>query len=519
MKKENIDKLYQEKLKDFKEVPDEKVWKAISASLDSKKRQRPIVPLWWKLGGVAALLTVLLYVFIPSGNHGNSDEIITDVESVTPLDNTGTDDTENALPDNTDEGRSAVANSTETEKEKANAIPSNGSNMPSSGLLNEEASIVNSNEKKNLKQEKGTDISRTTGTETAISSVHPENTRGQINKDEAQETYMETQSSENKNTEMASSLARESSDTVSQQILSNKETQKEIPAIETDKTGGIATKNNADKKEEELENDKPKKSIFDEIEIPQETELAESKGNKWSVGPSIGPVYFNSFGSGSPIHSNFVANSKTGNVNLSYGLTVSYGISKKLSIRSGLHKVDYSYDTNEISFSASISASTNNQIDNINYVSTSKNLVVRNTEDSKLSQQASSLEVAAQNPARDGRMVQDFGYLELPVEINFALLDHKFGINLIGGLSSLFLVDNSVVLQANGNTVEMGEANNINDVNLSTNIGFGLNYKFSPTLQLNLEPMFKYQLNTFSQSAGDFQPFSVGVYTGLNFKF
>ena len=75
------------------------------------------------------------------------------------------------------------------------------------------------------------------------------------------------------------------------------------------------------------------------------------------------------------------------------------------------------------------------------------------------------------------------------------------------------------MLEANGNTVEMGEANNLNDLNFSTNIGFGLNYKFSPMLQLNLEPMFKYQLNTFTQTAGNFQPFSIGVYTGLNFKF
>ena len=36
MKKENIDELYQEKLKNFNEVPDEKVWKAISNSLDKK---------------------------------------------------------------------------------------------------------------------------------------------------------------------------------------------------------------------------------------------------------------------------------------------------------------------------------------------------------------------------------------------------------------------------------------------------------------------------------------------------
>ena len=190
-----------------------------------------------------------------------------------------------------------------------------------------------------------------------------------------------------------------------------------------------------------------------------------------------------------------------------------------MSIRCGLNRVDYGYDTNEISFSASLTASTNNQIDNINYASTSRNLVVRNMEDSKLSEQTIGLEFVAQSPARDGRMIQDFGYLELPLEINYALLDKKFGINIIGGLSSLFLISNSVMLEANGNTVEMGEANNLNDLNFSTNIGFGFNYKFSPMLQLNLEPMFKYQLNTFTQTAGDFQPFSIGVYTGLNFKF
>ena len=65
----------------------------------------------------------------------------------------------------------------------------------------------------------------------------------------------------------------------------------------------------------------------------------------------------------------------------------------------------------------------------------------------------------------------------------------------------------------------MGEANNLNDLNMSTNFGIGISYQVNNTLQLSLEPMFKYQLNTFSEAAGNFQPFSMGVYTGLNFKF
>ncbi len=116
-------------------------------------------------------------------------------------------------------------------------------------------------------------------------------------------------------------------------------------------------------------------------------------------------------------------------------------------------------------------------------------------------------------------MIQQFGYLEIPLELNYSLLDRDFGISLVGGFSSLFLTNNAVLLEADGLNTEIGEANNINDVNFSSNIGFGLNYKFTPKIKLNIEPVFKYQLNTFSNSAGDFKPFSVGIYSGFNFKF
>lgn len=125
----------------------------------------------------------------------------------------------------------------------------------------------------------------------------------------------------------------------------------------------------------------------------------------------------------------------------------------------------------------------------------------------------------AKNPARTGTMGQQIGYLEVPVEVNYALLDRKFGIDLIGGLSSLFLTDNSVVLQSSGKTTELGEANNINSVNFSTNVGLGLNYKFTDRLKLNVEPVFKYHLNTFNDTSGDFSPYSFGVYSGFSFKF
>ena len=116
-------------------------------------------------------------------------------------------------------------------------------------------------------------------------------------------------------------------------------------------------------------------------------------------------------------------------------------------------------------------------------------------------------------------MVQQMGYLEVPFELNYALIDKKLGVNVIGGVSSLFLIDNSVSLESEGLVTEMGQANNVNDVNFSTNIGLGFNYKFSQKIQLNLEPVFKYQLNTFSDTAGRFRPYTIGVYSGVSFKF
>ncbi|MEP5830920.1 MAG: hypothetical protein ABJ300_11650, partial [Maribacter dokdonensis] len=68
-------------------------------------------------------------------------------------------------------------------------------------------------------------------------------------------------------------------------------------------------------------------------------------------------------------------------------------------------------------------------------------------------------------------------------------------------------------------TTEIGEANNINDLNFSANMGLGLNYNFSQKVRFNVEPIFKYQLNTFSDVNGTFRPYSVGVYSGLTFKF
>ena len=264
----------------------------------------------------------------------------------------------------------------------------------------------------------------------------------------------------------------------------------------------------------------PKKSILEAIDEPnEEDDVAEISGSRWSAGPNVAPVYFDALGEGSPIDPGFSANAKSGSTNMSYGISVTYAVTKKLSVRTGIHKAEYGYQTGDVGLSPTLSATTAGRLQNIDYAEGADSYVVSNSFSDAASPDSFAPEFNSLNATRDGEVLQEFGYLEVPFELDYALLDSRFGIHLVGGVSSLFLTNNSVTLSSGELTTEIGEARNLNDVNFSTNIGFGINYRFTPKIQLNVEPVFKYQLNTFSNVSGDFRPYSIGVYSGVNFSF
>lgn len=510
MKKDPIDRLFEEKLKNFSEAPGENVWEAIQTSLDKKKRSRRIIPLWWKLGGAAAVLALLFYLLNPLAEIPGAENQVSDTETLEdPLETNGVapgpDSLSPALPSD-----ALVVRPEDSAPENTAETPSGRTTREAAGIAGETGGTA-----RNAAEKGGVPVQN---------NAYPENVDREASLaagsgGEAKRRHEQlgnNKSSEENNSRLnglqqPQELAAnsEQGDASDEQRQAGKPG---LPELSEERPAEVAH-------DEEALESSGKKSIFDEIAGQEEEALAATGNARWSVGPRIAPVYFNSFGQGSPIHSNFVSNSKSGNVNFSYGLSLTYQVSPKISIRSGIHKVDYGYDTNDITFSPTLSAGPNEQINTIDYTLTSRNLVVRNSSDAKAVQDALSVEVAAANPARDGRMVQQFGYVEVPVELNVALVDRKLGVHLIGGVSSLFLVANSVTLESNGSATEMGEANNLNPMNFSTNVGFGVHYDVTPRFQLNLEPVFKYQLNTFSGAAGTFNPYSVGVYSGLSFKF
>jgi len=204
-------------------------------------------------------------------------------------------------------------------------------------------------------------------------------------------------------------------------------------------------------------------------------------------------------------------------LNLSYGVQVSYAVTPKFKVRTGVSNVDLNYNTQDISFTPSNSARTLRGID--------------------FSQSASFLDITDRvnpssatpgvpdglgqggNTVSSGEIQQNVGYIEIPLEAIYVLSDKRLGVELIGGVSTLVLNNNEIFLESNGLRTNLGTSNALNDVSFTTNIGLGLNYKVTEKVKVNIEPSLKYQLNAYNNSVGEFKPYYVGLYTGVNYRF
>jgi len=118
-----------------------------------------------------------------------------------------------------------------------------------------------------------------------------------------------------------------------------------------------------------------------------------------------------------------------------------------------------------------------------------------------------------------GSLNQVFGYVEIPVELKYNVANGKLGVNLVGGFSTLLLNKDEIFVETNSFTQSLGASNSLRSVNFSGNIGVDVDYLIHKNLYINIAPMFKVQANTFSKNSSSTQPYYLGVYTGLNYKF
>ncbi len=506
--KRDIDSLFQERFEGYQATPPPEAWDQIQAQLKKEKDDRKVIPLWWRVAGVAALIALLVtvgnWIFTPS--TAPSDTL---VETETSTDTTSDKSTENVSEEavqvvsedaegreNTADFNREAASKTVSKTDTKTSIASEETNVVKDAANNTTTQVP---QEKNMQQR-------------ASDKVIPSNANENVTKGVIASEI--PNSSENSSEETTTNTSEKS----------NKIIEGPVNASET----GIASEavEEITKEEDVPEENTPsnKKSLLEEIEKQKETEEALANTNEktdrsWEVTPNVGPVYYSSLGDGSSIDPSFADNQQSGDVNVSYGVQVSYNLNDRWSIRSGLNNVNLGYTTQGVEIASGPVSSALKTIDYGNQ-STVLTVLDQGTLSNSPPAPGSGLDnITPKNTGGNAEIQQRLSYFEVPLELKYALLNRRIGINMIGGVSTLFLGNNEVTVQDGEFRSTLGEANNLNNVSFSTNVGFGLDYKFSKRLKFNIEPMFKYQLNPYTGSSVGFRPYYFGVYSGLSFKF
>jgi len=390
----NIDRLFQENLKDFEVSPPNKTWNAIEKNLEKPSKKR-LVPLWVKISSIAALFALLFTVgtiyLLPTSNL---------TKNILPKKTT----TPKVLEEQKDENNTVTEiKSTETKQ---------NSSIEKENIINLESLTTNTEDRNNNTSEEPTNINE-------ASSIY----------------YL--------------------ADAVDLPLKKN-------------------PTNNTDTK--------------------------EFLNGKLTVATIFAPIYINSFGDGSGVDSQFKENPTSGNSSYSYGVKVAYKLNNKFSLQSGVNLINLGYTTDGVYVTPGVSV--------IGFSNLSNNPVLGKNEIT------SSKEVD-----NSGSLNQVFGYVEIPVEVKYNVVDGKLGVNVVGGFSTLLLNKDEVFIETNNFSQSLGSSNNLRSVNFSGNIGLDVDYAIHKNLFINVSPMFKVQTNTFSRNSGSIQPYYLGVYTGLNYKF
>jgi len=527
-KKKHIDRLFQDKLQNFEATPSDAVWKNINAklSLDNEKRKR-VIPLWFKITGIAAGL--LLLITLSNALFFNNEDPNTSVNEVVNTNENTNSETQkeqnttqkdiikgNNLNTNTTVATDNTLNTTDDNISNTSIKETSGTNEASSS--NASLNTYNDRNKNVVATSTSSNITNTNGSSNKNQTVKTENKTSNTTQNRSNTTIASTTDSQKNNTvtntENKDRQPNIDKDKVDELVKETKQgnTTKAVTDA-TENKGLDITTSTTDAQEE------GKTSIQDELEKADEEKevIDEEKLNKkrWSVSPNIAPVYFNSLGSGSSIDSKFNNSNKTGEINMSYGVAANYAISDKLTVRAGVNQVNLGYNTNDVIVYNNIQPSDNGK-------------PLRNVALNQASQTLSFLSADGLNFAEVPDVVatnisssieQRLGFVEVPVELEYKLSDKKLGFSVIGGFSTLFLTNNEVYSTLQNDRRLIGEATNVNKTSFSANLGVGLKYKMSEKINLNLEPVFKYQLNTFSDTSGDFKPYVIGVYTGFSFRF
>ncbi|NBC58719.1 MAG: outer membrane beta-barrel protein [Bacteroidetes bacterium] len=461
----NIDRLFQESFKDFEVDAPQSAWRGIEKRLNQKSKRR-VIPIWQKVGGVAAIIAIVIMVgsqWFLAPNQINENPVVDQTQQNSPI----------------------IKNDNEV-KGIVTTSPDDNLNQTNDLHLSDQNKILDTKTVKSSAQNQNQDDKLNP----LLASNQDDNSVNSSQKDKVTKNISTSKVEENPAfTSVLSSKALIQSDNNIKAAL-----------IE------ITSQNNS------LLQKKSLVEVAKTLKQKKQPNLNQAENKSWFVKPQISPIFYGNLASGSAVDPNLASNDGQGEFNMSYGVNVAYQLNDKIKLRTGVNRVNLNYTTKNVYLIP------NQALSNLRNVNTNPNFNATVLGRQQLDNLSANGTVN-RTETIPSQLQQELGYIEIPMEVEYKILNRAIDINLIGGASTLLLNNNSLDVKNSNGITSVGEANNINNLSFSTNFAIGFDYNISKRVMFNLEPTFKYQLNTFQSRTTGFQPYFLGVYSGLIFKF
>jgi hypothetical protein len=492
--KKDIGKAIKDKLDAFDKAPGDHLWAAIEADLPKKKKRR-LLPFWISFISIAVVGLLLWSLFghpedswtkrgssVENGNNPAKTDAINDAnQKVSGNSGTGNESGQSVQPGNNN-GNNASVNSANSNlsnpdavgqyydngNEAGNASGSGKNKTKHSAKSQQQTTTRNSSRKKNFRKSK---------TEDNLHAVAGNNNRG--------ETGLKANVSKQPATG-ENGLAGTSKNAKSENGIPEN-TNGTTPSKPDKAVNDSIAKALAGEKKKKTE--KPKDSL-----TKQELETEAFKTFRIFV--YAAPTYYNTFSKISSIDRRLDSLPRKAEITYNYGGYLVFDYDDKWAFRFGVAKTNLRHRTPGILVSS---------LNQPNYY----NIDYGNVSNADLQTRFADSE--------HFDLIQDVSYLEFPIELKYKLIDGKFGIDGIGGVSTSLLKDNSVTAESDSNgSVVIGSTKDQYKAYFSVNVGAGFYWRFADNLRLNVEPIFKYHFRTASTAL---QPYSVVVLGGLEYTF
>ena len=517
--KKNIDRIFQEKFKDFEKEPSPRNWEQISARLDAGAApivKKPVIPLWLKFSAAAAILA-LVATGIWKMNLSTTE--VSEPGFVNESIEMGAENNESIDQESPSEER-LVNEDKNNQKEQSGAAFHNGqkNNNNSEETSSSNAAIADKNSNTTAEDQEYLD-----------DSGRNESQTNQRSKEDSRYTHHENGNNNSEENNLNNKYRTSATTSLTNEAITLTDEDAKRNTVES------IFENYWNERNPELSDELLSTAILQDTSLNQLEELLAAKTSEENkeneedenlnqknlrLSTFAAPVFYANLGDGNELSNQFSNNSTNAEVTFSYGVKLAYDIAKNVKIRTGISKVNMSQNIANVSYSPT---AMNPGFENINSTEDNIEIRVESPNDSGLpsfggNSDNSNGSIISPTVFTPGEINQQFGFIEVPLEVEYALVDERFGLNLIGGASGLFLDQNSVDLVTAESRTKLGTASNINKTSFSTNVGIGVDYEISNKISLSVEPMMKYQVNTFN-NVDNVRPVNFGVYSGISYTF